>query len=39
MIIQVGLVVKTNSGTNGDGGVASGPPTAATVYVDSFWVE
>jgi hypothetical protein len=39
-IIQVGLIIKTITPTIPDGGAGpSGPPTAATVYVDSVWVE
>ena len=36
---QVGIKVATGAGTGADAAVASGPPTAATIYVDSIWVE
>jgi hypothetical protein len=40
MIIQFGLIVRTGTGTMPDGGAPpSGPPTQATVYIDSFWLE
>jgi len=36
---QVGLKITTGTGMGADASVASGPPTAATIYVDSVWVE
>jgi len=36
---QVGLKITTGNGTGDDAAVASGPPTAATIYVDSVWAE
>jgi hypothetical protein len=36
---QVGLKIVTGNGTGADAAVASGPPTPATIYVDSVWVE
>jgi hypothetical protein len=36
---QVGLKITTGNGTGADASVASGSPTAATIYVDSVWAE
>jgi len=36
---QVGLKITSGNGTGADAAVASGPPTAATIYVDSVWAE
>src|SRR5262252_6826025 len=39
MVIAAGVSFQTGSGSNGDGGTTSMKPTAATIHVDSFWLE
>ncbi len=39
MIIAYGVSIQTGNGSDGDGGVNSMKPTAAVIYVDSFWLE
>ena len=39
MIIAYGVSIQTGSGVNGDAGVNPQKPTAAVIYIDSFWLE
>jgi hypothetical protein len=39
MVIAYGVSVQAGDGSNGDGGVNSMKPVAATIWVDSFWLE
>ena len=38
-VIAFGVVVHTGDGATGDGGINPMKPTAAVIYVDSFWLE
>jgi hypothetical protein len=39
MVIQFGVAIQAGSGLNSDGGMNPNKPTAAVIYVDSFWLE